>query len=86
MGERGILVEDTFFIIGHEHKILSINKQEYQNTLLPMIADMNRMNEWGYFKYRMANMNKNSTLFFSLIMLISILAIYGYFMFEGKTS
>lgn len=78
VGERGILVEDMFFIIGHEHKILSLDKDEYRDTLLPTLPQMGSMGEWGYFKYRMANMNQESTLICLLFTSISILCLYGY--------
>jgi len=84
VANMGILVNDSYFTLGNEHKLLSINKREFEEKLVPALKFMNVMGEWGYFKYRMANMNKSSTLFFTLIVVISILAIYGYFVFDTK--
>lgn len=84
VGNLGVLVDDLLFPLGNENKMLSINQHEYQTQLKPALKQMKHMGEWQYYKYRLANMNKNSATFLGLMILISIMALYGYFLFDIK--
>lgn len=86
VAQRGILIDDMFFILGNSEKILSIDKTQFRSRLTPILKNMKTMSDWGYFKYRLANMNKESTLFSGLFLFIIILALYGYFVLELKAS
>lgn len=86
VAQRGILIDDMFFNLGNPEKILSIDKNEFNSKLVPILNNIKTMNEWGYFKYRLANMNKESTLFSALFLFIIVLSLYGYFALELKAN
>lgn len=73
VNKRGILVEDVFFPLGTD-QLKFLDKMQYKTYLKPRLPQLQTMNEWGYFKYRLANMNQEAwmTLLLTIPMLIML--------------
>lgn len=81
VGDRGVLIENTFFIFG-KGKGAFINKHEYQYYLEPRLAIMKTLSEWEYFKYRLKNFNKESKL--QVLSFVPATIIFGYLVITGQ--
>ncbi len=76
VNKRGILVEDVFFPLGTD-QLKFLNKEQYKQYLKPRLTQLQTMNEWGYFKFRLANMNQEAsvTLLLTIPLLITLFLI-----------
>jgi len=75
VGERGLLVEDFLFLLGSQ-QLNFIDEKESEQFLKPRLPHMKQMSEWGYFKYRLANPDKDSIIFIALLTPVVITSLF----------